>query len=181
MFAPARLIIDGTEHKMVSHHEPRGNERYYEIRIAKRGIVILLPLRLFFLVGSLAMLRDVKRETSSETDQQRGFVHRNQLKLSKNIMNQYVYQTKGEIREQLQQAHSSQEISSAERDLLIKWPVIESGANSGLPSHWRCAIAPEAITVNPRVLGFPNADFQHIGTEYFRRHPVFLPDRVRRG
>jgi len=170
LFTPEKIVIDGTEHKVSSLVNWRGNESYYEIRIGKQLTPMYLPPRLFFLIGCLALLRDRPSGVSSETEEQFGFVHRDQLSLSKSTMNNYVYCTRIEVRKQARQMSRDDRISSSECYDLLKWPVIESGAASGLESHWRLASPPESIVINPQKIStFPDLVFQDIVSGYFRR------------
>ena len=168
MFTPDRLIIDGTERKIVSQVYPSGNRTYYEILVGRRDTSLLLPLRLFYLVGCLAMLRDCGTGSSSESDEDRGFVHRERLFLDRDTMNSYVFDVKKGIHRQLTEAILSNKLTLEERNELMRWPIIESRR----PSHWRLAIPSSAISVNPRVLEFPDATLQQIGSSYFQRHPI---------
>lgn len=176
-FTPDRLIIDGTERTIVSRSNPSGNGTYYEIFVGCQNVSILLPPRLFFLVGCLAMLRDFGTGTSSDSDEDRGFVHRERLSLSRDTINTYVYCVKKEIHRQLTDALLSDCVSLEQRNELMPWPVIESGASYGRTSHWRLAIPPASISVNLRVLEFPDATLREIGNNYFQRHPVLSPHK----
>lgn len=170
MFVPDHLIIDGTEHKITSRGKKQGNRRQYEIRVGSRETVILLPLRLFYLVGSLAMLRDVGRGASSERVEDFGFVPSARLQLSNRIMSQYIYCTRLKVIKEIAKASRYGHLLNHEYNQLRQWPVFENGASHGRNAHWRCAISPTDITVNPRILSFPNNHFQRIGFDYFRRH-----------
>jgi len=176
LFTPEKILIDGTEHKVSSLVNWRGNESYYEIRIGKQLTPMFLPPRMFFLIGCLALLRDRPSGISFETEEQLGFVHRDQLSLSKSTMNNYVYCTRIEVRKQARQMSRDDRISSSECYDLLSWPVIESGAAFGLESYWRLAAPPESVVINPQKIStFPDLVFQNLVNGYIGRRQ--LPTR----
>lgn len=132
---------------------------------------MLLPFRLFYLFGSLAILRDVTPDSLTGTDDFCGFVHRDEIRLQKSAMNQYVYSARLEIKKQARQLHRDRIISMAESYNLLSWPVIESAAILGQESHWRLVMDPAGISITARALEFPDALFNKIGNAYFDRHP----------
>lgn len=170
MYSPERLVISGTEHLVVSHNKPSGNRRRYDIRLGPREIAVPLPLQLFYLIGSLAMLRDTGQESSLDEGCGNGFIHRDRLGLSKSLTDRYIYGCRNEIRQQLQRVGQTKNWVDCHQ--LLTWPIFESGASRGLRSHWRCVVAPEAVVVNPIVLQFPSSTFRRIAADYFQRHPV---------
>ena len=169
MFTPEKIVIDGTRHRNESPANSRGDRTYYEIRLGYQETIILLPFRLFFLFGSLAMLRDMAEHTSPEAVDIKGFVHRDRLKLSKSTTNQYVYCTRLEIYKQARELSRNNHISISDCYNLTSWQVIENGATLGQESHWRLAAPPAAVFVTPHAIEFPDAVFQEIRHEYSLR------------
>lgn len=169
---PGRLIIDGTEHRIVSRHPRHGFRRHYEILVGKDQLKIILPPRLFCLFATLAILRDAPLGESYDSEERRGYVHQDRVGLSKSLINQYVYHARDTVRRQAHQALFREEITQEEFDLLVRWPVFESGYRLQLWCHWRCVIDPANVFLGDAVMQFPSSNLVDLAHEFYRRRGV---------